>query len=630
MRSAEALSLIATIADDLPCGVWVASAPDGRFVYSNRAFDEIMGMGPVNDVGVGEYAVPYGIYGRDGALYPEHRLPFVRALEERTTVVVDDIVIHRRDGRRVYVRAFGKPMVDEEGAIRHVAIAFFDITREVEAQQAHSRSEDRLRQIVAHAPVVLAACDRAGIVTLVEGRGLDRIGVQADFVGKSIFDLYPEVPAIAEGVRRALAGEANSHLTNLGPVAYETHLAPMRDATGEVVGTISVSIDITDRQHMQGQLARAERLASLGMLAAGVAHEVNNPLSFVLGNLELAEQDAAAMRGTAGAGVSEMLKTFEQRLRDSRMGAERVRTIVRDLRVFSRVDEQPLHPVDVCAAIEASLTMAQNEIRHRARLVRDFAPVAKVMADEGRLSQVFVNLLINAAHAIPAGEAEKHEIRVVTRPGAGVVTVEVHDTGAGIAPDVLPRIFDPFFTTKGVGAGTGLGLSVCHAIVTALGGRIELTSTLGQRTTVRVVLPEVSETGAEGTEAQPDAPRAGRRGSVLVIDDEPLIVRVVAAILTPEHDVTCETGAEAALARLRAGERFDAIVCDLMMPQITGMDLYETLCEIAPAQAQVMLFLTGGAFTARASSFLERVSDAALEKPIDSKMLRDKVRRFVG
>ncbi|HXA92912.1 MAG TPA: ATP-binding protein, partial [Steroidobacteraceae bacterium] len=384
------------------------------------------------------------------------------------------------------------------------------------------------------------------------------------------------------------------------------------------------------RQHMQGQLARAERLASLGMLAAGVAHEVNNPLSFVLGNLELAEQDAAAMRGTAGAGVSEMLKTFEQRLRDSRMGAERVRTIVRDLRVFSRVDEQPLHPVDVCAAIEASLTMAQNEIRHRARLVRDFAPVAKVMADEGRLSQVFVNLLINAAHAIPAGEAEKHEIRVVTRPGAGVVTVEVHDTGAGIAPDVLPRIFDPFFTTKGVGAGTGLGLSVCHAIVTALGGRIELTSTLGQRTTVRVVLPEVSETGAEGTEAQPDAPRAGRRGSVLVIDDEPLIVRVVAAILTPEHDVTCETGAEAALARLRAGERFDAIVCDLMMPQITGMDLYETLCEIAPAQAQVMLFLTGGAFTARASSFLERVSDAALEKPIDSKMLRDKVRRFVG
>jgi PAS domain S-box-containing protein len=627
MRSSEALSLIATIADDLPCGVWVASAPDGRFVYSNRAFDEIMGMGPVSDVGLGEYAGPYGIYGRDGALYPEHRLPFVRALEERTTVIVDDLVIHRRDGRRVYVRAFGKPMVDEEGAIRHVAIAFFDITREVEAQQAHSRSEDRLRQIVAHAPIVLSACDRAGILTLAEGRGLERLGVQADFIGRSIFDLYPEVPAIAEGARRALAGEANSHLAELAQGTYENHLAPMRDGAGEIVGTISVSIDITERHRMQGQLARAERLASLGMLAAGVAHEVNNPLTFVLGNLELIEHDVAAMRGSAPDGVIEKL---EQRLRDAWMGAERVRTIVRDLNAFSREEERPLHPVDVCAALDASLAMTENEIRHRARLVRDFGSVARVMADEGRLSQVFVNLLLNAAHAIPEGEADRHEIRVVTRPGPGGVHVEVHDTGAGIPRDVLPRIFDPFFTTKAVGAGTGLGLSVCHAIVTALGGRIELESTPGQGTTARVVLPEVSGTPEQRKDAPRGAPRTGRRGSVLVIDDEPLIVKVLAAVLANEHDVTCETRAAAALARLRAGERFDAIVCDLMMPQMTGMDLYETLCEIAPAQARAMIFLSGGAFTARARAFLERVSDAALEKPVDSTMLMARVRGLVG
>ena len=158
MRSSEELALIATIADGLPCGVWVAAAPDGRFVYSNRAFDEIMGMGPVTDVGVGEYAVPYGIYGRDGALYPEDRLPFVRALREKTTVVVDDLVIHRRDGRRVYVRAVGKPMVDESGGITHVAIAFFDITREAEAQEARLRAEERLRSVVGGAPIVLFAC----------------------------------------------------------------------------------------------------------------------------------------------------------------------------------------------------------------------------------------------------------------------------------------------------------------------------------------------------------------------------------------------------------------------------------------------------------------------------------------
>src|ERR1019366_6372383 len=143
MRSTDELALIATIADGLPCGVWVAAAPDGRFVYSNDAFEEIMGMGPVADVGVGQYTGPYGIYGRDGALYPENRLPFVRALQEGKTVVVDDLVIHRRDGRRVYVRAVGKPMIDASGVIAHVAIAFFDITREAEAQEAHSRAEER-------------------------------------------------------------------------------------------------------------------------------------------------------------------------------------------------------------------------------------------------------------------------------------------------------------------------------------------------------------------------------------------------------------------------------------------------------------------------------------------------------
>src|SRR5580693_5239751 len=141
MRSLDELGLISSIADGLPCGVWVATAPEGRFVYSNRAFEEIMGMGPVADVGVGEYTVPYGIYGRDGNLYPEDRLPFVRAVEERTTVVVDDLVIHRRDGRRVYVRAFGKPMVDPSGEMTHVAIAFFDITREAEAQAQLARAE---------------------------------------------------------------------------------------------------------------------------------------------------------------------------------------------------------------------------------------------------------------------------------------------------------------------------------------------------------------------------------------------------------------------------------------------------------------------------------------------------------
>jgi PAS domain S-box-containing protein len=517
MRPLEQLAVIAAIADELPCGVCVATAPDGRFVYSNRAFEEIMGMGPVADVGVGEYSQPYGIYTRDGQVYPEDRLPFVRALQTPETVVVDDIVIHRRDGRRVYVRAFGKPMFDGSGAITHVAIAFFDITREAEAQR--------------------------------------------------------------------------------------------------------------EREQAQAKLAQAERLASIGMLAAGVAHEVNNPLSYVVGSLEL------ALRRLSGADRAPALRLTEidEKLRDALQGAERVRTVVRDLKVFSRVQDARPSAVDLRSAVQAALHMAHNEIRHRARVVRDLLAVPAVWAEEGRVGQVLLNLVVNAAQAIPEGDAERNEIRVATRTtDEGWAQLEISDSGAGIAPDQLPKIFDPFFTTKPEGVGTGLGLSICHAIVTDLGGRIEVASTPGKGTTFRVLLPPAGRAVESRAPDQAEGVTASRRASVLVIDDEPLILKMVAQMLSVEHEVTCEPTAKAALERIRGGQRFDAILCDLMMPQVTGMDLYESLLEIAPKQAQSMLFLTGGAFTARAQAFLDKVPNATIEKPFDSATLVTRVRKLLA
>ncbi len=629
MRSPEELSLIASIADGLPCGVWVAAAPDGSFVYANEAFEEIMGMGAVSDVGVGEYTGPYGIYGRDGLLYPESRLPFVRALQERTTVVVDDLVIHRRDGRRVYVRAVGKPLLDTAGVITHVAIAFFDITREAEAQIARSRAEERLRSVVSGAPIVLFALDRDAIITFIDGRGLARLGMQpADFIGKSAFDAYANAESAASWIKRALAGESVSYLAELPPnMAFETHLAPLRDPSGEIVGAIGVSTDVSDRHAIQTQLARAERLASVGLLASGVAHEINNPMSFVIGNLDLISEQLARR----GAGPDGAPGELEAMVNDAREGAARVRAIVRDLRAFSRVREQRLGLLDVRGPLEASLAMARNEIRHRARLVVDLLPVPSVLAVEGRLAQVFLNLLINAAHSVVEGDAEKNEIRVTTREdAAGGARVEVSDTGVGIEPAQLAKIFDPFFTTKDLGIGTGLGLSICHGVVTDLGGRIEVESTPGRGSTFRVILPKAPDPSVAPrspleNEASPHP--TGRRPSVLVIDDEPLILKIVAAILGTDHDVTCEARADAALARIRAGERFDAILCDLMMPQVTGMDLHETLVQIAPRQAEAMVFLTGGAFTPRARAFLERLSNPLVEKPFDATALRDGLAR---
>src|SRR4029079_12566875 len=180
-------------------------------------------------------------------------------------------------------------------------------------------------------------------------------------------------------------------------------------------------------------------------------------------------------------------------LAEARQGAERVRNIVRDLRVFARGDEEQSGPVALRRVLDSSINIAWNEIRHRARLVKDYGDTPMVEANESRLGQVFLNLLLNAAHAISEGETERNEIRVSTRTdGRGHAIIEIRDTGGGIPPDIRDRIFDPFFTTKAAGEGTGLGLWICSGILSALGGEISVDSDVGRGSTFRVMLPPVS------------------------------------------------------------------------------------------------------------------------------------------
>jgi PAS domain S-box-containing protein len=623
MRSVEDSALIATIAEELAAGIWVATVPDGRFVFANRAFEEIMGVAGLGEVAVGEYAEPYGIYGRDGQLYPESKMPFVRAVEARTTVVVDDLVIHRRDGRHVFVRAHAKPMFDAAGAMTHVAIAFFDITREASAEQARRDAEERLRGVVANAPIVLYAFDRDGVITFVEGKGLEGVGLAREaLLGQSVFALFPDATPANESSRRALSGETVSFSFAVGDAAFEIWLAPKLDEAGAIAGCIGVAIDVTERRRIELQLAQAERLLSVGMLASGVAHEINNPLSYVMGNLDLIARRVASLQGIA---PSDLLASLDAMVRDALHGADRVRAIVRDLRVFSRVTDRPATPLDLSVPLGAALDIARNEIRHRAHLVLDLAPVPPVLADEGRASQLFLNLLVNAAQAIPEGAAERNEIRVATRVDErGWATVEISDTGIGIPREVMRRIFDPFFTTKPVGVGTGLGLSISHAIVTELGGRIEVSSRPGL-TTFRVLAPPAARAG-DPPRVQVAPPAVAKRRRVLLIDDEPMILRVMSARLEAEHDVETELRADAALERILAGQRFDVILCDLMMPEMTGFELHERLLSIAADQARAMVFVTGGAFTDRARAFLASIPNPTLEKPFDMAALESVVR----
>lgn len=376
-----------------------------------------------------------------------------------------------------------------------------------------------------------------------------------------------------------------------------------------------------ERNKMHEQLLISDRMASVGILAAGVAHEINNPLASVIANLNLAVRDLAEVSSHQGEAA---LRDLREELSDARDSAERIRNIVRDLKLFSRADDEQRGPVDVRRVLESSLRMAWTEIRHRARLVKNYAVVPAVSANESRLGQVFLNLIVNAAQSMPEGRAEANEIRVATslRPD-GSVLVEITDTGSGMAPDVLKRLFTPFFTTKPAGIGTGLGLSICHRIISSIGGGIEVDSTLGVGSTFRVTLPVAASSSIETFEQAPRTIRAAvRRGRVLVIDDEPLIANVVRRTLAHDHEVTAVNRAQDALSKILSGERFDVILCDLMMPEMTGMDLHEELVESVPEQAAQMIFLTGGAFTARARAFLDQTANLRIEKPFDTVALR--------
>ncbi|WP_375773683.1 ATP-binding protein [Archangium gephyra] len=261
--------------------------------------------------------------------------------------------------------------------------------------------------------------------------------------------------------------------------------------------TVSIARDITERRQVQEQLRASERMASLGTLAAGVAHEINNPLSYMLSNLRFVDDELSALAGSSEGLAGERGQEIRDALKEALSGSQRVVDIVKDLKTFSRnSDEERRGPVDIQAVLDLCGNMAWSEIRHRARLVKDYGGVPPVYANESRLGQLFLNLIINAAQAIPHGNIRENEVHVSTRYEEEQVVVSVRDTGVGIPEENLGKLFNAFFTTKPVGVGTGLGLSICHGIITELGGRIAVRSEPGKGTTFQVFLPVGEPQGA--------------------------------------------------------------------------------------------------------------------------------------
>ena len=453
---------------------------------------------------------------------------------------------------------------------------------------------------------------------------------EAAVVGTNIFSYPAGDHAIALKKALSLVGqtgqpqgfEASVFRPDGSQVWYSTRLGPVREAD-KVTGAVMVSRDVSEKKQTEMHLMLSDRMASVGTLAAGVAHEINNPLASVIANLDMAIQDVATLAETTALPAD-----LTEELRDARAAADRVRQIVRDLKIFSRGDEDRHGPVNVEQVLESTLRMAWNELRHRAKVVREFAKVPEVDANESRLGQVFLNLIVNAAHAIAPGNFEANEIRISTRLLAnGRVAIEVRDTGVGIPPEVQPRLFTPFFSTKPVGLGTGLGLAISHRIISQLGGTITYDTEVGKGTTFRITLPTGGDVAPpQSTQRIWTRAPAPRRGTVLVIDDEEGVAQALRRYLALEHEVTAVYRARDALDLLELGERFDVILCDLIMPQITGMELHAAVTRLDPAQAERFVFLTGGAFTQAAREFVLTCTNRRIDKPFE---LRD-VRRIVN
>lgn len=372
-----------------------------------------------------------------------------------------------------------------------------------------------------------------------------------------------------------------------------------------------------ERVRMQELLVLSDRMASLGMLAAGIAHELNNPLAALMFNVE-----HALRRGADLEGVDE--------LREALRCAERIRQIVRDVRVFSR-PEDGHGTVDVHEVLDSSVRMAWNEIRHRGRLDREYGAVPRAVGNEARLGQVFLNLLVNAAQALAPERFDHNVITVATDVAAdGRIRVEIRDTGLGMSNETRARLFEPFFTTKPVGAGTGLGLAISRRLVAALGGEILVHSQLGRGTSFQVLLPPAADAARPASptphKAGPTQPHTMRTPDptpaepppgdhVLILDDDPAVGRMLTRLLGRRHIVTTLEQPSAALDQIAAGERYAAILCDLMMPSMPGRIFYRELTRVAPDQASRVVFMTGGAFTPESQAFVERLSNPCIEKP---------------
>jgi signal transduction histidine kinase/CheY-like chemotaxis protein len=502
-----------------------------------------------------------------------------------------------------------------------------DVTAELELQRRAQRSESTLATVLDALPdLVMRFGADLTLLAMYGASSLPERPLVQSVVGLQLPDIQARwgiagterAKAMLEGLDEALRTQSPGER----PVVSKDPEGRPRDLLlrfvpldGEV---LIISRDRTKELQGERRMKVVERMASLGELAAGVAHEINNPLTAVLGSLDALEHNL-----TQG-GPREEAKALVGEIGEA---CRRIRDTASRMREFSHVQPPSRRVVRLLDVVERAGRMTRFELRYRARLEVHVDAGLEVVGDADELSEVVVHLLANAAQAMPEGASpETHRVQVRGAAQGELAVLEVIDDGVGIPPESLSRIFDPYFTTRVRRAGAGFGLAICHRVVTAHGGTIDATSEPG-RTTLTLKLPRAA---SRPREAAPSGPTPEpRRATVLVIDDEPSVGRAIRRALAA-HEVEVVGDGRAAFSRLRDGELPDLVLCDLMMPGFTGMELFAALKYARPEALERITFISGGTFTAAASAFLRDSTVRVMPKPFTDGELEALVQRVLN
>jgi two-component system cell cycle sensor histidine kinase/response regulator CckA len=443
---------------------------------------------------------------------------------------------------------------------------------------------------------------------------------RADVIGRSPFDfvsprfrLLVAERILQTYVKHGVASEIEERLLHSSGREIPVEVIGIPVLFEGQLSTLVHMRDISMRKQLEVRLRAADRLANVGLIAASVAHEVNNPLTYALWNLDLL---AARLERTPSAGDLDEINALLATARD---GVARAASVARDVKVFSGAERTARTRVDIHRVLDSCANLVRSDMRGRVRLVKDYGEIPPVLGNETRIAQVLLNLVANAVQAIPDDERRGHEVTFTTQLQDGHVVVSIHDTGIGIPPELREMIFEPLFTTKQ--RGSGLGLSISRALVAEEHGTLSFDSEVGRGTTFTLELPAAARSEPPIRESR--QPRTnGKR--ILVVDDEPNLAATLAMILD-RHVTTIASSGREALAILADGPAFDVVLCDLSMDDVDGMELFAQIRAQNPALASRVIFLTGGPTSDRAAAFLDAVPNRRLEKPFDPDTLLDAV-----